>query len=279
VRLLDYWCQRADAEIDNAPDPDPGSSRSEFFASPSIDGRVEISGSLNPVHGEIVLNELDRLERQIYLADREHGIERTPAERRALALVEMARRSASTPADAQRPKALLTVHVGEGTLRDLCELAGGTVIRPGQAADYLDDALIETILFSGPATVLSVSPQRSFTGTLRRAIEARDRHCQHPSGCDVPARKCDIDHIIPWSEGGATSQFNGRLQCPTHNRHTDKHDHGAQPYPERTVDYLEHWRAKFRWHQRHRHGPDDETDHNAFSSGGVRSAHGPVLHH
>ena len=255
-RLIDYWCQRVDSETDNTPDP--AATRSVLFASPTLDGRLEITGSLNPVHGEILLNELDRLERQIALHDRQQGAERTPAERRALALVEMARRSASTPAGAQAPKPLFTLHAGEGTLKHLCELANGTVIRPEQIREYLDNAIIETVLFSGPSTILSVSTQRSFTGTLRRAIEARDRHCQHPTGCDVPARNCDVDHIIPWSQGGETSQFNGRLQCTTHNRHADKHDHNAQPHPTQPVDYVHHWRAKYRWHLQHQHPDSDD---------------------
>jgi hypothetical protein len=52
--------------------------------------------------------------------------------------------------------------------------------------------------------------QPARTPGLRRAIEVRDRHCQHPSGCDVPAEECDIDHKVPYSEGGLTTQGNGR---------------------------------------------------------------------
>ena len=70
------------------------------------------------------------------------------------------------------------------------------------------------MLFDGPFTVIAASPQRCFTGRLRRAIEVRDRHCQHPSGCDVPAQDCDVDHIVPAVEGGKTTQFNGQDQVP-----------------------------------------------------------------
>ena len=42
--------------------------------------------------------------------------------------------------------------------------------------------------------------RRFFRGALRRAIEVRDRRCTHPSGCDVPAERCDIDHIVPLAE-------------------------------------------------------------------------------
>ena len=119
--------------------------------------------------------------------------------------------------------------------------------------------MLETVLFDGPSTVVSVSKRRTFTGALRRAIEVRDRHCQHPAGCDVPADRCDVDHIVPAARGGPTSQANGRLQCPTHNRNAAKHDHGAQPRPDRTVTILDEIRATIRWRMRHEY-PDEMRD-------------------
>jgi hypothetical protein len=53
---------------------------------------------------------------------------------------------------------------------------------------------------------------------VRRIIEVRDHHCQHESGCDVRASRCDVDHVLPRSEGGLTCICNGRLLCPAHNR-------------------------------------------------------------
>ena len=68
------------------------------------------------------------------------------------------------------------------------------------------------------ARVIDVGEQRRFfTGALRRAIEVRDRHCRDET-CDVEAGLCECDHVVPWSEGGPTTQQNGRLACPFHNR-------------------------------------------------------------
>jgi hypothetical protein len=100
----------------------------------------------------------------------------------------------------------------------LCELANGTVIAPGQLVPYLSDADIERIVYDPPNRKVEASHRRSFVGAARRIIEARDRHCQHESGCDVRASRCDVDHVIPRSEGGATCYCNGRLLCPAHNR-------------------------------------------------------------
>jgi len=48
-------------------------------------------------------------------------------------------------------------------------------------------------------------------------IVARDRRCRFP-GCRQPARICDIDHAIPWEEGGKTSKENLGLLCRRHHR-------------------------------------------------------------
>ena len=53
---------------------------------------------------------------------------------------------------------------------------------------------------------------------LRRAIQVRDRHCQHPSGCDEPINRCDVNHRIPHSHHGPTVLWNGDLECHYHNR-------------------------------------------------------------
>ena len=258
MRMLDYWSQRADAETDTPPDPEPAS---HLHASTTLDGTVRLDGTLGRVEGAIVTGELARLERQQHLADEAAGITRSHSQRLAAALVEMATRSASTPADAQRPKPLFTVLLGDDSFARLCELANGTVLSPDVVVPHVGVAEVETILFDGPFTVIAASSARSFTGRLRRAIEARDRRCQHPSGCDVPASECDVDHIVPVVEGGPTTQFNGRLECRPHNRDAAKHDHDAIPHPDQPVTALDAIRARLRWQYLHEHNDDgDEPD-------------------
>lgn len=257
------WIALVDAVTDDddppAPPPEDPTEDRSLFASETVDGVVEITGHLDALGGAVFRNELDRLTERERLADRRAGIDRTPAQRRAAALIAMAQRSATVTGGAA-PRVVLQVLVGEGTLRSLCELYDGTQVNLHALRPYLDDAVLETLLFDGPSTVLSVSRKRRFTGALRTAIKARDRHCRHPSGCDVPADACDLDHVVPWSEGGETSQWNGRLECTTHNRLPDRHDHHAEPLPARPITALDVVRAKLRrrerraWERRHRRG-------------------------
>jgi hypothetical protein len=97
------------------------------------------------------------------------------------------------------------------------ELADGTPLSRDQLLPLLAEADIERIVFDSPSEVIDVGVrERFFTGALRRAIQIRDRHCQFP-GCDVPGDQCEIDHIVPYSKGGHTTQSNGRAYCKPHN--------------------------------------------------------------
>jgi hypothetical protein len=256
-RVVDYWCQRADAETAET-EANRQRRAAHLHASPTLDGEVVVNGILDPVGGSIVAGELDRLERQLYLSDQRDGITRTVAQRRAAALVEMAKRSATAPADGKPPRPLFTVLLGDDSFTRMCELANGQVITPGTLVPWLGTADLETILFDGPSTVISVSHKRRFTGALRRAIQVRDRHCQHPSGCDEPVDRCDVDHVIPVARNGPTSQFCGRLECFPHNRTATKHDDHAIPLPPRPITVADELRARLRW--RILHGEFDDPD-------------------
>jgi hypothetical protein len=97
-------------------------------------------------------------------------------------------------------------------------LADGTLISPATAADLLDEAVIETMLFDSPSRVLDLGHQRSFVGAARRAVEVVHRTCTG-EGCHVRADQCEIDHILPSAAGGPTVPDNGRPQCRPHHRH------------------------------------------------------------
>ena len=144
---------------------------------------------------------------------------RSPAQRRADALVEMARRAGTARADGRRPEPLFTVLVGYETFAGrICELSNGTVVSPGSLLPWLDEAWVERVVFSGPSRVMDVGvTRRLFHGATRRAVEVRDRECFHLF-CDLPADQCQIDHIQPWSAGGPKVVANGRAACGFHNR-------------------------------------------------------------
>jgi hypothetical protein len=232
ARGIDYWKQCADRVAADG-DADTLHASRRLSASATWKGTVAVDGVLDPLGGEAFKTELDRICEQLRLQDLRDGVERTVTQRRADALVEMAMRSATAPADGLRPRPLLSVTIGIDPFNHLCQTATGAVIAPGLVIPYLSDADIERIVYDPPARRFEASRKRSFTGAMRRIIEIRDGHCQHPSGCDEPAGRCDIDHIVPHSHGGITCLCQGELECRYHNRihkaATDKTTHTRAP--------------------------------------------------
>jgi hypothetical protein len=229
TRAAAYWRQLADPDGADQ-DAERRRARRDVYLVQSFGGSWLGAMNLDPINGTIVSEELERLEHELFEADRAEAREalgrdpgpgdrlaRTSGQRRADALVEMAIRSKSTPRDARRPAPLFTVLVGWETLHGrICQLENGTVVPPGSLFPWLDRADLERAVFA-PGRRIEISPtNRLFTGATRRAIEVRDQQCTHPF-CEVTAPFCQCDHIQPWALGGPTTQENGRLLCPSHN--------------------------------------------------------------
>ncbi len=228
-RALSYWKQLADPEGADAAEEDRKAARNVYLEA-SFTGMWLGQMTLDPISGSIVSGELHRLEHELFEADCAEAKERlgrTPridelardgGQRRADALVEMATRSSTAPADGIRPAPLFSVLVGYEALHGrICELENGTVVAPSSLQPWMDSAYFERAIFSlGTRVDVSVRA-RLFTGGTRRAIELRDRICTHPY-CYEPAETCEADHIEPYAVGGPTTQENGRLLCGFHNR-------------------------------------------------------------
>jgi hypothetical protein len=259
-RAIEYWKQCADRDAADR-DADTLRQRRHLAASPGWRGEGVINGVLDPLGFAIFNTELDRLSTQLRSADLGDGAGRTTQQRRADALVEMARRSAIAPLDGLEPRPLFTVTIGIDPFTHLCQTAAGTVIAPGLLMPYLADADIERIVYDPPKRTIEASRRRRFTGALRHVIEIRDQHCQHPSGCDEPARRCDIDHITPHPDG-ITCLCNGQLLCTHHNRvvkaatdHTHRHQR-PPPQPPCPIDHQSAWLPT-------QADPGDHTDNRA----------------
>ncbi|HUP68923.1 MAG TPA: DUF222 domain-containing protein, partial [Acidimicrobiales bacterium] len=225
---LDYWVLHADP--DGAEESEmERRERRRASCDETLNGMFSGSFLLDPIGGTIVSNELRRLESKLFEADWAEAKERlgrdplifelsrTPGQRRADAVVEMAERSAGNE-DNKKAKPLFTLLLGSETFSRLSELEDGQVVSLGAIRRWITDADLERILFDGETgRYIDVSRKRCFTGALRRLIQVRDRSCYHDY-CEEPASRCQVDHIQPWSEGGMTEQHNGRLACGCHNR-------------------------------------------------------------
>ena len=229
ARAVAYWDQMADPDgTEEAAEAQR--ARRDVYLEASLNGMFLGKMTLDPVAGAIVAGELGRIEQEFFEADWARAkakcgenasiadLWRTPAQRRADALVEMASRSALVPPEGRRPAPLFSVLVDWPTLSGrICELAEGIVVTPGSLVPWLGLADFERAVMDSKGRVEVSATSRLFTGATRRAVEFRDRQCAHPF-CDLEGHRCEVDHVVPWAAGGYTTQDNGRLLCSFHNR-------------------------------------------------------------
>lgn len=222
---LAEWLEEHDQD---GPEPqDSEHNRGDW--SRTFQGRWRIDADVDPVGGAIWAREADRLEKLEFESDwteakerlgrdpRKHELRRTDKQRRAAAMIAMARRSATGPETGRRGSILVSVFTGLDWFRRMGELDDGTVLRPGQLVPWLDDVAFETFVFDTGLRNITVSDQRNYKRALRRFVLGLHRECFHEF-CDEPASRSQVDHRIPYSKGGPTSGANGQPGCAGHNR-------------------------------------------------------------
>jgi hypothetical protein len=188
-----------------------------FTLSAPFEGSVRLSGYLTVEDAAQVRAALDPL------CTPRHGDDRTPAQLRADALVDICRlalRTGELPDNGGEP-AQLTVTVPfdavTGELRRGL-LDSGDAVSAGAVRRLACDAQVLPAVLGGEGQPLDIGRQRRlYTGPIRRALAVRDQGCAFPD-CDRPTQWCDAHHIVSWLEGGATSVANGVLLCRRHHR-------------------------------------------------------------
>jgi len=229
AKAVAYWRLRADPDSADGQAGKDWEGRAVSLVS-SVHGCWLGKMTFDAINGAIVAEELHRREAELLAADwaeararlgeaaRATDLCRTSAQRRADALVEMARRSGACADGARLPVPLFSVLVGYETLRGaICEIEGGGVVSPTALFPWLSEAELERAVFAPDGRVECSERGRFFTGATRRAIELRDQECTHDC-CDIPANRCEADHVVPYSAGGPTIQANGRMGCRCHNK-------------------------------------------------------------
>lgn len=118
-------------------------------------------------------------------------------QRRADALVEMATRARTAPVGGRRPKPLFTVLVGEADFARTIELASGSTTTPGSLARWIDESVIERVVFDGPDRVLAVGSNASSAAP-----------------CDVRSR-CEIAPVGATTATSLPRAARSTTSCPT----------------------------------------------------------------
>jgi hypothetical protein len=185
-----------------------------------FDGGYRLEGYLDPVGGATLKTALNGL-----LGPRRRGDERTPGQRRADGLVELATRcldSGELPVrGGQRPH--LTITASLETLRadpraPAALLDWGWPISGRALRQIARDAEITPILVNEKGDPLHVGRRyRTATPKMQRALAERDRGCVW-TGCDRPPEWADAHHReLAWADGGTTDIEDLSLLCRPHH--------------------------------------------------------------
>jgi hypothetical protein len=228
----------------------------KLHSSTTIGGIGVGQWTLHPAGQEIVQTALHALSKPI------PGDDRTPAQRRADALItmaELALRSGQLPITGG-VKPHVTVIVRNETLADApgapaADYAFGATTSAEWARRFACDAAISRIV-TGPASEILDAGRttRTFTAAQLRAITARDRHCIW-TGCDAPPGWCDAHHITHWANGGPTDIHNGVLLCGRHHDRVHNAHHAITRQPDGTYTVNPQPGSDPTWTERNKHGP------------------------
>jgi hypothetical protein len=151
--------------------------------------------------------------------------DRNPAQRRHDALKELTKRALDSgqlpELGGEKPHVFVlanleTLQMEPGSR--LASLDWGTEVTGATAGRIACDASITPIRVDSDGVVEYVGrTSRTVPPKMRKALNVRDRHCQH-GGCDVDARLCEPHHIVPVWKGGRTKLWNLTLRCERHHR-------------------------------------------------------------
>ena len=204
--------------------------------SQTYDGVFVVDGKLDAEGGALVKAAINALDTP------GKGDDRSASQRRADALVELARRQLQTgelPLVAgQRPH--LTVTASPDTVRAERGAPAGEMSWAGPVVAetvrrIACDAAVTEVTVDAHGHPLNVGRAvRTIPPAIRRALVIRDRGCRFP-GCDRPPEWTDAHHLEHWADGGETRLDNLVLLCRRHHRHVHEHGWRLSRNPDRTL--------------------------------------------
>jgi hypothetical protein len=102
------------------------------------------------------------------------------------------------------PNGLLTLSAEQARAAGLALLANGARLRVIALDEQGHARAVTTRAYRPPDWLIDL-------------VRTRDRSCRFP-GCARPADVCDLDHTVPFDQGGGTDQANMVTLCRRHHR-------------------------------------------------------------
>ena len=191
------------------------------------DGAFILKGRMTVANGALVMAALKPFQDEFFKQARKSGNHETPEAYAADALMALCgkattKQSSESGTKSSRPNVVINIRVDLNAIKrghtengEICEIAGVGPIPVATAIEYLGEAFLKLLVIDGTDIKTVAHMGRHIPAPLRTAVEERDRVCQVPT-CDMTLG-LEIDHIKPFSEGGAASFENLVRLCKRHH--------------------------------------------------------------
>ena len=217
--VLDTWRMHADPEREERTAQERYDQRSLHLSS-MLDGMGRLDGVLDP-EGFAIVREAIRA-----LSIPCDGDERSAAQRRADALVTMAKHSLETAQPVpgkkrNKPRVVATIAVDDltdGTGGGRLDTNHDALVRPAEAIRRIAcDAGIHRYITDPLGTVIDHGRgRRTVSDAQLDRLVIRDHGCR-VAGCGIPASGCEAHHAVHWLDHGHTDDDNLVLLCWHHH--------------------------------------------------------------
>jgi hypothetical protein len=223
------WKERAQADQVEPTEPERS-----LHLSQTIDDRYMVDGSLDAEGGAVVATAL-RL-----ATTEDTDAARTPATRRADALVEVCRffldHQHSREGGRHRPHLNVVIDLDALQEGRGGRVLGGPSLDGPTVSRLVCDSSLHRVLMSGRSAILDFGTStRTIPENLWAALVIRDEHCRFP-GCDRPPNWSEGHHVRWVTQGGTTELANLVLACSRHHHPLHQPGWGAKLLPDATFE-------------------------------------------
>ena len=234
-KVAEYWLIRVDVDGEEPKDQEQNTS---LQFSRGSGGRLVVRAELDALSGQAIETAIETEARKVRDDDIAQGTERTIAQRRAQALLNLVTRGASRSGGSV-PSALINIVMSQAVAEWLlandgadehvpvhwndtdgrCELIDGTPVHPAHALKIFGTATLRRHILDANSRILDTSYNaRTFPEWVKNAVRVQSRGQCETHGCDASYHWLQTDHIEPHSRGGPTRFDNAQTQCSSDNQ-------------------------------------------------------------
>jgi hypothetical protein len=200
------------------------------FLNPLEPGTSEIRAVMPTAYAEAVYQAVRMLAKDPRFETADGCI--TKGQRQAAALVALTLGDPGSVAEVTGPvhEAKIKVHVNVlvpletiTSNSDACGRVGNTPVTADEVRDLIAEAALKSstirrIVTDSTGCIIDAGRSHYLASDIQKlVIRLRDGYCRFP-GCNAPAERCEVDHVVPYNSGGPTDLWDLGPLCKHHHQ-------------------------------------------------------------